>query len=119
MQIKVLLTALLASFSISALAQAPGAETPRIDQRQTRQEQRIQQGVQSGSLTPREAARLERGQERVQALEDKAKADGTVTARERARVHEAQDRQGRRIHRQKRDRQHDFNHDGRADRRPG
>ncbi|MBL8491990.1 MAG: hypothetical protein JNM82_14510 [Rhodocyclaceae bacterium] len=119
MQTKVLLATLLASFSLSALAQATGADTPRIDQRQARQEKRIQQGVQSGSLTPREAARLERGQDRVQALEDKAKADGTVTAKERARLHKAEDRQNRRIHREKHDRQHDFNRDGRPDRPRG
>ena len=119
MQTKLLLTALLASFSLFALAQATAADTPRIDQRQARQEQRIQQGLQSGGLTPREAARLERGQDRVQALEDKAKADGTVAAKERARVHKAQDRQSRRIHRQKHDRQHDLNRDGRLDRPRG
>lgn len=113
-----LLAALLAAVSLSATAQSPvpGTGTPRLDQRQANQERRIEQGAQSGSLTAREAARLEKGQAHVQALEDKARADGTVTARERARIHKAQDRQGRRIHRQKHDRQHDFNRDGKPDR---
>lgn len=90
--------------------------TPGVDQRQANQEQRIQQGVQSGSLTPREAARLERGQEHVQNLEDKAKADGKVTPRERARLQHAENVQSRRIYNEKHDRQHDFNHNGRVDR---
>lgn len=90
--------------------------TPRIDQRQANQEARIQQGVQSGSLTQREAARLEHGQDHVQNMEDKAKADGVVTKRERARLEHAENVQSRRIYAQKHDRQHDFNHDGKVDR---
>ena len=49
---------------VAATAQAQTA-TPGVDQRQANQEKRIQQGVASGELTPREAARLERGQDRV------------------------------------------------------
>ena len=98
------------------VAQAQTASTPMLDQRQANQEQRIQQGVQSGSLTQREAARLERGQDRVQRLEDKARADGAVTRQERARMQHAQDVESKRIYRQKHDRQHDFNHDGKKDR---
>ena len=90
--------------------------TPRVDQRQINQEARIEQGVQSGSLTQREANRLEAGQQHVQNVEDRAKADGVVTRKERARMHQAQEVQSRHIYRQKHDRQHDFNHDGRTDR---
>ena len=91
--------------------------TPRVDQRQANQEQRIDQGVASGSLTQREANRLERGQQHVDNMENRAKADGVVTRGERARLHQAQDVQSARIHRQKHDRQHDYNHNGRVDRR--
>lgn len=93
------------------------ANTPRVDQRQANQEQRIDQGIASGSLTQREANRLERGQQHVDNMENRAKADGVVTRAERARLHQAQDVQSARIHRQKHDRQHDYNHNGRADRR--
>lgn len=92
--------------------------TPNIDQRQANQEQRIQQGVQSGALTSQEAARLEQGQQNVQNVENKAKADGVVTKNERARIQHAENVQSRRIARQKHDRQHDYNHNGRVDRRP-
>jgi len=93
------------------------ANTPRVDQRQANQEQRIDQGVASGSLTQREANRLERGQQHVDNMENRAKADGVVTRGERARLHQAQDVQSDRIYRQKHDRQHDYNHNGRVDRR--
>lgn len=94
------------------------AATPGIDQRQANQQQRIDQGVKSGQLTPREAARLEKGQDRIQKMEDKAKADGKVTAKERARIQHAQDVESRKIFREKHDRQRDMNHDGKMD-KPG
>ena len=99
--------------STAAFAQTA---TPRFDQRRERQQQRIDQGVASGQLTQREATRLEAGQERLQRMEDKAKSDGTVTRQERARLQHAEDVQSRRIYREKHDRQHDLNHDGRKDR---
>ena len=81
------------------------AETPRIDQRQANQEQRIDQGIASGQLTDRETNRLNQQQEHINKIEDKAKADGVVTKKERARVGHAQDRTSRHIARQKHDRQ--------------
>ena len=77
----------------------------------------IRSGVSIGSLTQREANRLDRGQDRVDNMENRAKSDGVVTRGERARMHQAQDRQSARIYRQKHDRQHDYNHNGRVDRR--
>ena len=103
--------------SLSALAQAPAPATPRIDQRQANQEQRIQQGAQSGQLTGKEAARLEKGQDRVDRMEDKAKADGKVTPQERKRLQHAENVQSRHIKQEKHDRQRDMNHDGKNDRR--
>jgi Skp family chaperone for outer membrane proteins len=114
-----LLVAVLAAFTLPVLAQtAPKdpAATPGIDKRQANQQQRIDQGVKSGELTSKEAARLEKGQERVQKMEDKAKADGKVTPKERARLQKAENTQSRHIAREKHDRQHDRNHDGKKDR---
>ncbi len=90
------------AFALPAAAQV---NTPRVDQREANQERRIEQGVRSGELTPREAARLERGQRKVERLEAQAKADGVVTRRERQALHHVQDNQGRRIFRQKHDAQ--------------
>ena len=96
---------IVALFAAVALPVAAQTSTPRVDQRQANQEARIQQGVQSGALTGKEAAKLEKGQDKVQAKETKAKADGKVTARERARLAKAQDKQSRNIAKQKHDRQ--------------
>lgn len=105
-------------FAVVALALplAVLAQGSRIDARQAEQDRRIEQGVQSGSLTAQEAARLEQGQAAVQRAENRALADGTVTRRERAHIENMQDRQSERIYRQKHDRQHDYNHNGRVDR---
>lgn len=108
-----LLVAIFAAFALPVMAQTT---TPNVDQRQANQQKRIDQGVASGQLTGKEAARLEKGQEHVQKVEDKAKADGKVTAKERARIHKAQDAQSRHIAREKHDRQRDRNHDGKKDR---
>jgi uncharacterized membrane protein YebE (DUF533 family) len=106
--IALMLTAPLAAF-------AQSTATPKFDQRQANQERRIDQGVQSGALTPKETGRLEKGQNHLQTMEDKAKSDGQVTKQERAKLQHAENRQSERIYRQKHDRQHDYNHDGKVD----
>ncbi len=97
----------LALASIGAFAQAATITppTPRVDQRETNQQARIDQGVASGSLTARETNRLDKQQARVASAEAGAKADGKVTAKERGRLHRMQDRAGRNIRHQKHDAQ--------------
>lgn len=112
-QTQTIVFAMLAALALPVLAQTA---VPRADQRQANQQQRIDQGIKSGQLTPNEAARLEKGQERVQNLEDKVTADGKVTAKERARLQQAENIQSRNIAREKHDRQRDRNHDGKKDR---
>lgn len=106
----------LAVLSLALPMLAFATDTPRVDQRQMNQERRIDQGIESGRLTEREANRLEHGQQHVDNVENRAKADGVVTRGERARMHQAQEVQSRHIYRQKHDRQHDYNHNGRVDR---
>ena len=74
-------------------------------QRNINQQQRIEQGVQSGQLTNREAGKLERGQARVNRAEARAGADGHVGAGEQRHVQKAENRQSRRIYREKHDAQ--------------
>lgn len=100
--ILVLMSAMTLLISGMAYAQA---NTPGIDQRQANQEQRIDQGIASGQLTEREAARLNKQQDHIDNMENKATADGVVTKKERARIHNAQDRASRNIARQKHDAQ--------------
>lgn len=104
---------LCAILPVAAFAQT---NTPRVDQREARQEARIDQGAASGSLTQREAARLDRGQRHIDNMESRAKSDGVVTGQERKRLDHAQNVQNRHIRAEKHDRQHDYNHDGRKDR---
>ena len=94
----------IAALPALAFAQATPA-TPNIDKRQANQERRIQQGVKSGELMPREAAKLEKGQAKVRRMEAKAKSDGVVTAQERKRITQEQNKQSRRIAREKHDQQ--------------
>jgi opacity protein-like surface antigen len=95
-----------AVMALSAFAAAAaGTDTPRIDQRQANQEQRIDKGIASGELTQREAHRMNRQQTAVNRAEDKAKADGVVTAQEKKRLTKAQNKTSRHIQRQKHDAQ--------------
>jgi hypothetical protein len=113
MKIQMLMGALVIAAGGAALAQPA---TSRIDQREANQEKRIQQGVKSGELTPRETTRLQAGQGRIQKAETMAKADGKVTPRERERIEHMQNHASRDIKREKHDGQRDMNHDGRKDR---
>jgi hypothetical protein len=81
------------------------AGTPRYDNRQHHQRERIVNGVQNGELTMRETRRLAAGQVHLNRVERRAKADGVVTARERIHLQHEANQQSRRIHRQKHDAQ--------------
>jgi hypothetical protein len=109
MKTKLIIAAVLTSLiSATAFAQAPaavGTNTPKIDQREANQAARIDQGVASGALTGKEAARLENGQARVATAEANAKVDGTVTRQERKKLRHMENKQSRHIKHQKHDKQ--------------
>jgi hypothetical protein len=94
---KILLT-LLAAVAAPAFAQANGTG---FTQRDINQQQRIEQGLQSGALTTREAGSLEREQSHIDKMESNALRDGKVTAAERARIDAAQNQASRDIARDK------------------
>src|SRR5450432_977834 len=74
MKISATLAMLLAgSIAVPALAQTPATEV----QRNTNQQQRIEQGLQSGSLNTKEAGQLERQQTHVDKMEKNALKDRT------------------------------------------
>jgi hypothetical protein len=98
---KLIALALAALIAVPAIASAQ----TRVDNRQARQEQRIDQGVKSGELNKRETARLNRGDQKIDRMENRAQADGTVSRKEKRRLETAQDVQSKRIHRQKHDAQ--------------
>jgi len=108
--------AVLSSLALSAFAQTPAPGMPHADARDARQEQRIDKGEASGTLTPRESKRLERHQQMMEKREAHMKEDGTVTPKERLRMERMDKHESRDIRREKHDRQHDINHDGKVDR---
>ena len=76
-----------------------------IDQREAAQEQRIQNGIRSGAITPREAGRLEAEQQRIRDAEARMRADGRLDPREKARLDRMQNKADRDISRENHDRQ--------------
>ena len=96
------ITAITLAFAASSYT----VETPRIDNREAKQEQRIDQGIRSGALTPKEEAKLDAGQAKVARMEEKAKADGSVTPQERRRIKHEQNVQSKRIHNMKHNEAH-------------
>ncbi|HKR79563.1 MAG TPA: hypothetical protein VJR69_07645 [Nitrospira sp.] len=66
-------------------------------QRNINQQNRIEQGVQSGQLTNKEVSHLEGGQARVARTEARAGADGHVGAAEQRRIQNKENRQSRHI----------------------
>jgi len=107
MNTRTLLSALaLSLISVAASAQDAGStQTPRIDQRQDNQAQRIDNGVASGQLNKREARRLERQQRGIHRAESAAKADGSLSKQERHKLRQAQRNSNGAIAKQKHDRQ--------------
>ena len=118
MKIQTLMTALVLAASGAAVAQpalvappvAPvvknSVATPGLDQRQANQQKRIEQGVASGQLNQKEAARLEKRERKLEADKQTAKADGQVTPQERKRLQREADRDSKAIYQQKHDKQH-------------
>lgn len=99
---------LLACVSVIALAPfaAMAQSAPSTDvQRDVNQQQRIEQGLQSGQLTTREAGQLERGESHIDSMEKNAMKDGTVSQQEQTRIQKAQNRESQEIASQRHDTQ--------------
>ncbi len=79
------------------------AEARRDQVREHSQQNRIQQGVQSGTLTRKEAKKLRKGQKRIDHMQAKAKEDGVITDKEKLKIEKAQDKQSELIYKQKHD----------------
>ena len=77
------LTLLAMASASQAQPPTPPVTTGSIVQRDVNQEKRIEQGLQSGALNTREAARLEREEAHVDRLEANAMKDGKLSARRR------------------------------------
>jgi hypothetical protein len=80
------------------LSTAALAQTVQQDQqRDVNQQQRIDQGLQSGELSSREAGHLEREQQLGDKMEARDLRDGTISSSEQARLNAAQNKASRDI----------------------
>jgi len=88
-------TALLLCAPLSSVgyAQTVGTEV----QRDVNQQNRIEQGLQSGQLSTGEAAKLERGEARIDRMEKSALKDGSLSTQEAARIQRAQNQESGQI----------------------
>jgi len=99
---------LFAGMSVTANAQSGnrGHNRWNINQRQENQQDRIAQGIKSGSLNEREGAKLESLEARFARQEARLRDSGSgLTPKERVRLEKEQDRLSRDIYKQKHDKQ--------------
>lgn len=87
-------SAVLSLVSLGAMAQSTTAGSV---QRDVNQQTRIEQGLQSGSLNTREAAKLEKEESRIDHMQARALKDGKLSAEEEAKLKAAQDKANRDI----------------------
>jgi hypothetical protein len=97
----------LTLFATALLSGAAFADTPaeKDQQRDVNQQQRIENGLQSGQLSTKEAGRLEREQQHVDRMEARDLKDGHMSAGEQLRLDKAQNAASADIYRQKHDAQ--------------
>lgn len=81
------------------------AKKSEVAQRKENQQDRIAQGIKSGSLSPAEAARAENRQQGInqQIHADRSANGGKLTGSERAQINKKQNGASRQIYRQKHD----------------
>jgi hypothetical protein len=83
-----------ALFSTGACAQSAASET----QRDVNQQERVEQGLQSGQLSTREASQLERKERQIDRTQAHALQDGTLSPAEKARIRREQNQASRQIY---------------------
>jgi hypothetical protein len=100
--------ATVAAWLIMGLAGSAWADEPegRIQQRKENQQRRIGNGVENGSLTPRETVNLERKEARLnrEIRHDRRQNGGNLTNKEKAQINRQQNRLSRQIYRDKHNR---------------
>jgi hypothetical protein len=67
-------------------------------QRNVNQQERIEQGLQSGQLSTKEASQLERGQQHIDKMEAKDLKNGSISPSEQAKLNAAENRQSANIY---------------------
>jgi hypothetical protein len=89
--------AVSALFALPVLAQ----NTADVIQRDVNQQQRIENGLKSGQLSTKEAARLEKGEANIDKMEQRALSDGKMTKAEKQKIEAAENKESQAIARAK------------------
>lgn len=105
------ITLLVLTLVAGTIAEAKRAKAPqqlgqaRVDYRQNRQAERIENGLENGRLTQAEYERLKKRQEKIAAREQAFLADGVLSADEAQKLEKMQKRASKKIYSQKHDKQ--------------
>ena len=89
---------LVAMSVLTTAAWAQGTTAEKDQQRNVNQQQRIEQGLQSGQLSTREAGSLERQEQHIDKMEARDLKNGSISPVEQARLNAAQNRVSDRIY---------------------
>jgi hypothetical protein len=82
---------------------ATPALAQNLNKREARQQHRIAEGIENGTLSPQEAARLERQEARIKQLQDKFRDSGGLTPNERKELNRLLNSESHRIYAAKHD----------------
>jgi hypothetical protein len=97
--IKVVMVLALSSFTLNAFAQTVESQISR----NANQQERIQNGLESGALNVHEAAKLEKAEANIEHMQAKALKDGSLSSQEAKRIKAAQNKTSTAIYQQKHD----------------
>lgn len=90
--------ALVVAAFMGTAAWAAPPQTQEVTQRDLNQQDRIEQGVQSGQLSTREAGKLEKDESHLDNMEARDLKNGKLSPQETARINAAQNRVSNQIH---------------------
>ena len=103
-----MIVALALSTPLAFAQETPsGKRDEAVKVREEKQQKRIENGINNGSVTPGEAANLEKGEQRIQNAEKKAMSDGKMTAKESRKIERMENRESRKIAHKKHNSKHE------------
>ena len=93
------------SLGLSNIAYAGTHDPQQVKARQEHQQQRIQQGVHNGSLTPHDTQKIGNWEQHISRTEQRFKADGDLSKAERHKLNKMENHASKAIYQQKHDEQ--------------
>ena len=89
----------LGALLVATSALADGPRTDQVVDRNVNQQERVEQGLQQGQLSTREAGQIEREESRIDQTEARDLKDGKLSPAEQAHINQMQDQASRNIYR--------------------